>query len=72
MACGELSTANVKAVISYTHVSEVHAGLGNAVISAMKYRNQKIAMGTLAENEYQHQVVTESSVRELRTSIDSI
>ena len=72
MACGELSTASVKAVISYTHVSEVHAGLGNAVISAMKYRNQKIAMGTLAENEYQHQVVTESSVRDLRTAIDSI
>ncbi len=72
MACGELSIASVKAVISYTHVSEVHAGLGKAVISAMKFRNQKIAMGTLAENEYQHQVVTESSVRDLRTAIDSI
>lgn len=72
MACGELSTASVKAVISYTHVSEVHAGLGTAVTSAMKFRNQKIAMGTLADSEYQHQVVTEGSVRDLRTAIDSI
>jgi len=72
MACGELSTASVKAVISYTHVREVHAGLGTAVTSTMKFRNQKIAMGTLADSEYQHQVVTENSVRELRTAIDSI
>jgi copper homeostasis protein len=72
MACGELSPANVKAVIAYTHVHEVHAGLGTAVTSPMKFRNQKIAMGTLADSEYQHQVVTESSVRELRTAIDSI
>jgi copper homeostasis protein len=72
MACGELSIANIKAVIAYTNVREVHAGLGTAVTSAMKFRNQKIAMGTLAENEYQHAVVTESSVRELRAAIDSV
>ena len=35
MACGELSIANVKAVIAYTNVREVHAGLGTAVTSAM-------------------------------------
>ncbi len=34
MACGELSTASVKAVISYTHVREVHAGLNTTVTSA--------------------------------------
>jgi copper homeostasis protein len=72
MACGELSIANVKAVIAYTGVREVHAGLGTSVTSAMKFRNQKIAMGTLAESEYQHMVVTESSVRELRAAIDSV
>ena len=72
MACGELSIANVKAVISYTNVREVHAGLGNAVISGMKFRNQKLTMGTLLENEYQHMVVTENSVRELRAAIDSV
>jgi copper homeostasis protein len=72
MACGELSIANVKAVIAYTNVREVHAGLGTAVTSAMKFRNQKVTMGSLLENEYQHMVVTESSVRELRAAIDSI
>jgi copper homeostasis protein len=72
MACGELSIANVKAVIAYTNVREVHAGLGTPVSSAMKFRNQKIEMGTLSDREYQHSVVTESSVRELRAAIDSV
>jgi copper homeostasis protein len=72
IACGELSIANVKAVIAYTSVKEVHAGLGTAVTSAMKFRNHKIEMGTLSDSEYQHSVVTESSVRELRAAIDSI
>jgi copper homeostasis protein len=72
MACGELSIANVKAVIAYTGVKEVHAGLATAVTSAMKFRNHKIEMGTLSDSEYQHSVVTESSVRELRAAIDSI
>jgi copper homeostasis protein len=72
MACGELSIANVKAVIAYSNITEVHAGMGTAVTSAMKFRNQKIEMGTLANSEYQHVVATESSVRELRNVIDSI
>jgi copper homeostasis protein len=72
MGCGELSIANVKAVVKYTHVREVHAGLGNPVPSAMRFRNQKISMGALANCEYQHIVVPESSVRELRAAIDSI
>ncbi|HXO39233.1 MAG TPA: copper homeostasis protein CutC, partial [Candidatus Acidoferrum sp.] len=72
MACGELSIANVKAVIAYSKVSECHAGLGMSVTSAMKFRNQKIEMGTLTNSEYQHVVVSESSVRELRAAIDSL
>lgn len=72
MACGELSIANVKAVIAYSNVREVHAGLATTVTSPMKFRNLKIEMGTLANREYQHVVVTESSVRELRAAIDSI
>ena len=72
MACGELSIANVKAVIAYSGVREVHAALGTAVSSAMKFRNQRIEMGTLTNSEYQHVVVTESSVRELRAAIDSV
>lgn len=72
MACGELSKTNVRAVINYTHVSEVHAGLPTTVTSQMKFRNQKVAMGTLADAEYAHNVVTEASVRELRAAIDQV
>lgn len=72
MVCGELSIANVKAVLGYSHATEVHAGLGTTVTSTMKFRNQKIEMGTLANREYQHEVVKESSVRELRAAIDSL
>ncbi len=72
MACGELSKTTVKAVIDYTHVTEVHAGLPTTVTSQMKFRNQKIAMGTLADAEYAHHVVRESSVRELRAAIDQV
>jgi copper homeostasis protein len=72
MVCGELSTANVKAVLGYSNATEVHAGLGTTVTSPMKFRNQKIEMGTLTNSEYQHAVVKESSVRELRAAIDSL
>ena len=72
MVCGELSTANVKAVLGYSNATEVHVGLGTTVTSAMKFRNQKIEMGMLSNSEYQHMVVKESSVRELRAAIDSL
>jgi copper homeostasis protein CutC len=72
MVCGELSIANVKAVLGYSNATEVHAGLGTTVTSSMKFRNLKIEMGTLSNNEYQHMVVRESSVRELKAAIDSI
>jgi hypothetical protein len=38
----------------------------------MRFKNQKISMGTLANSEYQHSVVPENGVRELRAAIDSI
>ncbi|HET9837726.1 MAG TPA: copper homeostasis protein CutC [Candidatus Angelobacter sp.] len=72
MACGEISITNVKAVVNYTGVAEVHAGLGDAVPSAMRFRNSRIAMGSLAGAEYQRTVVSEHSVRELRAALDSI
>jgi copper homeostasis protein len=72
MVCGELSTANVKAVLGYSNAKEVHAGLGTTVTSSMKFRNQKIEMGTLTISEYQHMVVKEGSVRDLWAAIDSL
>jgi copper homeostasis protein len=72
MACGEISITNVKAVVNYTGVTEVHSGLAESVASAMRFRNSRIAMGSLAGNEYQRTIVSESSVRELRAALDSL
>lgn len=72
MACGELSTTNVKAVVNYTGVTEVHAGLGEPVASAMRFRNPRIIMGSIAGSEYQRTTVSEHSVRELRAALDSL
>jgi len=72
MVCGEITITNVKAVVNYTGAGEVHAGLGEPVASAMRFRNTRLAMGSLAGIEYQRSVVTEHSVRELRAALDSI
>ena len=72
MVCGEVSITNVKAVVNYTGAPEVHAGLGESVASAMRFRNSRIAMGSLAGAEYQRTVVSEHSVRELRAALDNI
>jgi len=72
MACGEISSSNVQRIVEQTNVREIHVGLGDAVPSTMRFRNQKIAMGTMADSEYQRHVVSESSVRDLRTALDKI
>ena len=72
MACGEISISNVKAVVNYTGVGEIHAGLGESVASAMRFKNSRIDMGSLASSEYQRTVVSEHSVRELRAALDSV
>ncbi|HZD93653.1 MAG TPA: copper homeostasis protein CutC, partial [Candidatus Sulfotelmatobacter sp.] len=72
MACGEISITNVKAVVNYTGVTEVHAGLGESAASAMRFRNSRIAMGSLGAAEYQRTVVSENSVKELRAALDII
>ncbi len=72
MACGEISISNVKAVLNYTGATEIHAGLGESVASAMRFRNSRIDMGSLTGSEYQRTVVSEHSVRELRAALDSV
>lgn len=72
MACGEISISNVKAVVKYTGVSSVHAGLSESQPSAMRFRNSRITMGSLPGSEYQRAIVSESSVRELRAALDSV
>ena len=72
MVCGEISTTNIKAVVNYTGVTEVHAAPWESVASAMRFKNSRIAMGALTGAEYQRTVVSEPSVRELRAALDSV
>ncbi len=72
MACGGISSSNVQRIVEQTNVREIHVGLGDVVPSPMRFRNQRIAMGALADSEYQRSVVSESSVRDLRTALDRI
>lgn len=72
MACGEISSSNVQRIVQQTNVREIHVGLGDPVPSPMRFRNRKITMGTLADREYRRSVVSESSVRDLRTALDKI
>ena len=72
MACGGIFRGNAQRIVEQTNVPEIHVGLGDAVPSPMRFRNHKIAMGSLADSEYQRQVVSEGSVRDLRTTLDKI
>jgi copper homeostasis protein len=72
MACGEISSSNVQRIVEQTNVREIHVGLGEVMPSAMHFKNPKIAMGTLADSEYQRRIVPESGVRDLRAALDRI
>jgi len=65
MAGGGISEANVRHVITATGIHEVHASAAESIGSAMRHRNDKIAMGALKGREYQRSVVSEEKVRRL-------
>jgi copper homeostasis protein len=65
MAGGGITESNVHQVIAATGVHEVHASAAASVGSAMRHRNDKIAMGALKGREYQRSVVSEAKVRRL-------
>jgi copper homeostasis protein len=56
---------NVRELISQTGVRELHASARHIEASAMQFRNEKIRMGTLPDQEYQRAVVDEEEVRRL-------
>lgn len=65
MACGGINDQNVRAVVDKTAVREIHVGLRTPAASPMRYRNEKLSMGTLAANEYQRYIVLEDNVARL-------
>src|SRR5579872_4459439 len=59
LACGGIRAHNAPQIIETTGAREVHAGPQSPIPSAMRYRNERISMGTAREREYQKFVVLE-------------
>jgi copper homeostasis protein len=66
-----IRSGNVRELISQTGVREVHASARRVEPSLMRYRNEKVRMGTLPEVEYQRAVVDEEEVRNLARAISA-
>jgi copper homeostasis protein len=67
-----VNSGNVRELISQTGVREVHASARHVEPSSMRYRNEKVRMGTLPEWEYQRAVADEEEVRNLVRAISRI
>jgi copper homeostasis protein len=63
MAGGGIEDHNVAALIEQTGVREIHASLKFPVASSMRYRNNRISMGTAKGREYERFVVREDMVQ---------
>ncbi|WP_276088346.1 copper homeostasis protein CutC [Pedobacter sp. JY14-1] len=61
-----ISTGNIKEIISHTGSTEFHASARSAVQSAMKFRNPRLSMGSLAD-EFSYDLTDPRIVRELIT-----
>ena len=69
MPGGGISGDDIRLVVEKSGVREVHVGLGTEVPSPMRYRNQKIAMGSIEGHEYKRLVVQAEEVRKLVESL---
>jgi copper homeostasis protein len=61
---------NARSLIERTGAREIHVGLRSPVPSPMRYRNQRVSMGSVAGREYERQVVLEESVRKLCAALE--
>jgi copper homeostasis protein len=62
---GGIAGSEVRQLVEGTGASEIHVGLGNMVASPMRYRNERVSLGSTRGREYQRLVVLEDSVRNL-------
>ncbi|HUJ29761.1 MAG TPA: copper homeostasis protein CutC [Candidatus Acidoferrum sp.] len=72
MACGGIREHNARHIVAETGVAEIHVGQARVaarIPSPMRYRNEKISIGSVPENEYRRFVVSEERVRELIRSV---
>ena len=63
-----ITESNVHRIIRETGAREIHASLRASVPSPMRYRNDKISMGSVKGREYDRVLVSEDSVRRLLES----
>lgn len=56
---------NARRIVEESGIREIHAGLGSVVAGPMRFRNPQLAVGKVAEREYQRVVVLEENVRSL-------
>jgi copper homeostasis protein len=66
-----ITESNVCRIIQETGVREIHASLRARVPSPMRYRNDKISMGSAKGREYDRMVVVEDTVRRLLESANN-
>ncbi len=62
---------NARRIVAESGVREIHAGLRSPVPSPMLFRNPRISMGSVPEQEYQRFVVLEENVRSLCRAVSS-
>src|SRR5580658_2419402 len=68
MVCGGVRENNARRIIEATGAREVHVGqrgVEEAVPGKMRYRNEKISLGSVPGQEYRHCVVSEEGVKNL-------
>jgi copper homeostasis protein len=70
MAGGGIRASNAQSIVGKTQVREVHAGLSVPAPGPMRYRNEKITMGSADTREYQRFVVSEETVRSFKAALD--
>jgi len=66
-----ITESNVYRIIRESGAREIHASLRGRVASPMRYRNDKVSMGSAKGREYDRMIVVEDSVRRLLESANN-
>jgi copper homeostasis protein len=66
---GGMKPHNARSVIAETGAKEIHAGLRTTQQGPMRYRNEKLVMGTIAGLEYNRTVVLQKDVAALVAAV---
>jgi len=65
MVGGGIRETNARRILAATGAREIHANIGHTVPSPMRFRNNKISLGSIRGQEYQRVIVSQDQVRRL-------